>query len=43
VVVNANHPMAGQTLHFDIKIEEVREATSQEMQHGHVHHGGHDH
>jgi FKBP-type peptidyl-prolyl cis-trans isomerase SlyD len=43
VMVNANHPMAGQTLHFDIKIEGVRDATSQEKTHGHVHHGGHDH
>jgi FKBP-type peptidyl-prolyl cis-trans isomerase SlyD len=43
VIVNANHPMAGQTLHFDVKIEDVRDATSQEKTHGHVHHGGHDH
>lgn len=43
VMVNANHPMAGQTLHFDVKIEDVRDATSQEKTHGHVHHGGHDH
>lgn len=43
VVVDANHPMAGQTLHFDITINNVREATAQEKQHGHVHAHGHDH
>jgi FKBP-type peptidyl-prolyl cis-trans isomerase SlyD len=43
VVVDANHPMAGETLHFDVVIDEVRDATEQEKQHGHVHHHGHDH
>jgi FKBP-type peptidyl-prolyl cis-trans isomerase SlyD len=46
VVVDQNHPLAGQTLHFDVKIETVRPATSEELAHGHVHgvHGhGHDH
>ncbi|MFC1569462.1 peptidylprolyl isomerase [bacterium] len=37
VTVNGNHPLAGQTLHFDVKIEEVREATEEEMNHGHAH------
>jgi len=32
------------TLHFDITVREVREATAEEIQHGHVHGpGGHDH
>jgi FKBP-type peptidyl-prolyl cis-trans isomerase SlyD len=35
--------MAGKTLHFEVEVVEVREATPQELQHGHVHHGGHDH
>lgn len=37
VVVNGNHPLAGQVLHFDVTIEEVRDATDEEKAHGHVH------
>ena len=44
VVVNANHPLAGQTLTFDISIDSIREATEEEIDHGHVHGaGGHQH
>ncbi len=43
VTIDANHPMAGQTLHFDVEVVEVREATAQELEHGHVHAGGHNH
>lgn len=44
VVVDLNHPLAGQTLHFDVAIQEVREATAEEKEHGHVHGaGGHHH
>ncbi len=43
VTVDANHPMAGQTLHFEVEVMEVRDATPQEIEHGHVHAGGHDH
>lgn len=43
VIVDANHPMAGQALNFDVKIESVRDATDQEKAHGHVHAHGHDH
>ncbi len=37
VVVDLNHPMAGQNLHFDIEILDVREATEDELAHGHAH------
>jgi FKBP-type peptidyl-prolyl cis-trans isomerase SlyD len=35
-----NHPMAGNTLHFTGKVVEVREATSEEISHGHAHGAG---
>lgn len=37
VIVDANHPLAGQTLHFNISIESVREASKEELEHGHIH------
>jgi FKBP-type peptidyl-prolyl cis-trans isomerase SlyD len=39
VFVSGNHPLAGQALVFDIAIAEVREATAEELAHGHVHGG----
>jgi len=42
VVLDANHPMAGKTLTFDVEVLEVRAATKDEIAHGHVHGpGGH--
>jgi FKBP-type peptidyl-prolyl cis-trans isomerase SlyD len=43
IVVDGNHPLAGQTLHFEVEITEVREATAEELEHGHPHvgDGGH--
>lgn len=44
VVVDGNHPLAGQALSFDVKIIEIRNATAEELEHGHVHgEGGHHH
>jgi len=40
VKVDGNHPLAGQTLHFDVEVTEVREATEEELTHGHVHGAG---
>ena len=42
VVIDGNHPFADQTLTFDVTVKEVREATSEEIEHGHVH-GEHGH
>ncbi len=44
VDVDLNHPMAGKDLHFVIEIVNVREASAEEVAHGHVHgEGGHQH
>jgi len=44
VDIDTNHPFAGKVLHFDIEVIEIREATAEEISHGHVHGpGGHHH
>ncbi len=44
VTIDMNHPYAGKTLSFEAEVLEVREATKEELEHGHVHGlGGHHH
>lgn len=44
ITVDANHPLAGVTLNFDIEITDIRDASAEEKVHGHVHGpGGHHH
>ena len=40
VTVDANHPLAGKRLTFDVEIQEVRAATEDELNHGHIHGAG---
>lgn len=37
VILNFNHPLAGQKLYFDVRIADLRQATAEEIAHGHVH------
>jgi FKBP-type peptidyl-prolyl cis-trans isomerase SlyD len=44
VDIDSNHPLAGKTLTFEIEVHAIREATSDELAHGHAHGaGGHNH
>lgn len=44
ITLDGNHPLAGERLHFDVVVAEVRAATEEELTHGHVHGpGGHHH
>jgi FKBP-type peptidyl-prolyl cis-trans isomerase SlyD len=44
VTVDGNHPLAGKSLNFDVSVQSIREASAEEIEHGHVHgQGGHDH
>ena len=44
ITIDANHPLAGETLTFDVRILDVRAATPEEIEHGHAHgQGGHQH
>jgi FKBP-type peptidyl-prolyl cis-trans isomerase SlyD len=40
VTVDGNHPLAGKHLNFNVTIQEVRAATEEEIEHGHIHQGG---
>ncbi|MGB1800705.1 MAG: FKBP-type peptidyl-prolyl cis-trans isomerase [Gammaproteobacteria bacterium] len=44
VIVDGNHPLAGIQLYFDIEVLDVRDASEEELEHGHAHGlGGHEH
>ena len=44
VFIDGNHPLAGQSLHFDVEVTQKRQATDDEIAHGHAHgEGGHHH
>ena len=43
VTIDGNHPLAGLDLNFDVTVIGIRDATQEEMDHGHVHHAGHSH
>ena len=44
IFIDANHELAGMDLHYDVEISERREATADELSHGHAHgKGGHQH
>ena len=44
VTIDFNHPLAGKNLNFDVELIDVRDATQEELTHGHVHGpGGHHH
>ncbi|MFN2380984.1 MAG: peptidylprolyl isomerase [Guyparkeria sp.] len=44
ITLDGNHELAGETLHFDVEIKDVRPASEEEIEHGHVHGpDGHEH
>lgn len=43
VIMDFNHPLAGEDLHFVGKVEAIREASQEELDHGHVHSHNHHH
>ena len=43
VIIDANHELAGENLNFDVEVAEVRDATEEELEHGHVHGAGGHH
>jgi FKBP-type peptidyl-prolyl cis-trans isomerase SlyD len=43
ITIDGNHPLAGIALTFDVEVIDIRPATSEEMDHGHIHGAGCDH
>lgn len=44
IILDANHPLAGRILNFDVDVVDIRQATEEELEHGHAHgEGGHKH
>jgi len=43
VTVDGNHPLAGEILNFDVSVVSLREASEEELAHGHAHTEGHLH
>lgn len=43
VTLNFNHPLAGKTMNFTVEVIDLRWATEEELDHGHVHNHGHEH
>ena len=43
IVIDGNHPLAGMTLNFEVEVMDVRDASEEEISHGHVHGEGGDH
>ncbi len=37
ITIDGNHPLAGERLHFDVTVDAVREASAEELEHGHIH------
>ncbi len=43
ISIDGNHPLAGQILHFDVEVLDVRDASKEEIEHGHAHGSGSGH
>jgi FKBP-type peptidyl-prolyl cis-trans isomerase SlyD len=43
VSLSFNHPLAGEELHFNVKVVALRDPTAEELDHGHAHEEGHHH
>lgn len=37
ITIDGNHPLAGERLHFDVTVDSIRDASSEELEHGHIH------
>ncbi|MDQ6995927.1 MAG: peptidylprolyl isomerase [Mariprofundus sp.] len=37
ITIDGNHPLAGERLHFDVTVDAVRDASAEELEHGHIH------